>query len=203
MATENNVMWFDKMNILQSEKDMRVRICNRLEKELIDIFDWVAKFGSGFFYWELLDKKMHERYVKIILEEYPNIEDKEELIELLAYYFYENTTDLIMKADGDKQKLKRALSKERARDCARNETNKAVNTLDYDDKFNKGYRYKEWQTTIDGKERPSHNKADKQKVKIDEPFIINGYQMDFPMDDSYDAPLTEILGCRCSVKYIK
>ena len=203
MATENNVMWFDKMNILQSEKDMRVRICNRLEKELIDIFDWVAKFGSGFFYWELLDKKMHERYVKIILEEYPNIEDKEELIELLAYYFYENTTDLIMKADGDKEKLKRALSKERARDCARNETNKAVNTLDYDDKFNKGYRYKEWQTTIDGKERPSHNKADKQKVKIDEPFIINGYQMDFPMDDSYDAPLTEILGCRCSVKYIR
>ena len=203
MANENNVMWFDKMNILQSEKDMRVRICNRLEKELLDIFDWVAKFGSGFFYWELLDKKMHERYVKIILEEYPNIEDKEELIELLAYYFYENTTDLIMKADGDKEKLKRALSKERARDCARNETNKAVNTLDYDDKFNKGYRYKEWQTTIDGKERPSHNKADKQKVKIDEPFIINGYQMDFPMDDSYDAPLTEILGCRCSVKYIK
>lgn len=203
MATENNVMWFDKMNILQSEKDMRVRICNRLEKELIDIFDWVAKFGSGFFYWELLDKKMHERYVKIILEEYPNIEYKEEVIELLAYYFYENTTDLIMKADGDKEKLKRALSKERARDCARNETNKAVNTLDYDDKFNKGYRYKEWQTTIDGKERPSHNKADKQKVKIDEPFIINGYQMDFPMDDSYDAPLTEILGCRCSVKYIK
>ena len=203
MATENNVMWFDKMNILQSEKDMRVRICNRLEKELIDIFDWVANFGSGFFYWELLDKKMHERYVKIILEEYPNIEYKEEVIELLAYYFYENTTDLIMKADGDKEKLKRALSKERARDCARNETNKAVNTLDYDDKFNKGYRYKEWQTTIDGKERPSHNKADKQKVKIDEPFIINGYQMDFPMDDSYDAPLTEILGCRCSVKYIK
>ena len=196
-------MWFDKMNILQSEKDIRVRICNRLEKELLDIFDWVAKFGSGFFYWELLDKKMHERYVKIILEEYPNIEYKEEVIELLAYYFYENTTDLIMKADGDKEKLKRALSKERARDCARNETNKAVNTLDYDDKFNKGYRYKEWQTTIDGKERPSHNKADKQKVKIDEPFIINGYQMDFPMDDSYDAPLTEILGCRCSVKYIK
>ena len=60
MATENNVMWFDKMNILQSEKGMRVRICNRLEKELIDIFDWVANFGSGFFYWELLDKKIYE-----------------------------------------------------------------------------------------------------------------------------------------------
>ena len=40
-------------------------------------------------------------------------------------------------------------------------------------------------------------------VDINEPFNINGFQMDFPMDDSYDAPLTEILGCRCSVKYIK
>ena len=57
--------------------------------------------------------------------------------------------------------------------------------------------------TIDGKERPSHNKADGQIVDINEPFNINGFQMDFPMDDSYDAPLTEILGCRCSVKYIK
>ena len=203
MATENNVMWFDKMNILQSEKDMRVRICNRLEKELIDIFDWVANFGSGFFYWELLDKKMRDRYVRIILEEYPHIQDKEQLIEILAYYFYENTSDLIMKADGDKDKLKKALSKERARDCARNETNKAVNTLDFDEMVSRGYRKKQWQTTIDGKERPSHNKADGQIVDINEPFNINGFKMDFPMDDSYDAPLTEILGCRCSVKYIK
>ena len=122
MATENNVMWFDKMNILQSEKDMRVRICNRLEKELIDIFDWVANFGSGFFYWELLDKKMRDRYVKIILEEYPHIQDKEQLIEILAYYFYENTSDLIMKADGDKDKLKKALSRQRASERARNKT---------------------------------------------------------------------------------
>lgn len=203
MATVSNVMWFDEMNILQADKDMRVRICDKLEQELIDIFDWVAKFGSGFFYWELLDKKMHERYVKIILEEYRDIQDKEELIELLAYEFFENTTDLIEKADGDKSKLKKALSKERARNCARNETNKAVETLNYDEAVSKGYRKKVWKTIVDGKERESHRNANGQRVKINEPFTINGYKMMHPMDDSLGAPLTEILGCRCTVEYLK
>lgn len=203
MAIVSNVMWFDEMNILQADKDMRVRICDKLEHELIDIFDWVAKFGSGFFYWELLDKKMHERYVKIILEEYKDIQDKEELIELLAFEFFENTTDLIEKAEGDKAKLKKALSRERARDCARNSTNIAVNTLDYDTAINRGYRKKKWKTMLDGKERDSHREAHGQTVDIDKPFIVNGYKMDFPMDESYGAPLTEILSCRCAVEYIK
>ena len=203
MAEISNVMWFDEMNILQADKDMRVRICDKLEQELIDIFEWVATFGSGFFYWEILDKKMHQRYVKIILEEYPHIQDKEELIELLAYDFFENTTKLIEDADGDKEKLKKALSKERARTCARNETNKAVETLNYDDAVDNGFRYKIWKTIVDGKERISHRNASGQKVKISEPFDINGYDMMFPMDDSLGAPLTEILGCRCSVEYVK
>lgn len=203
MTNVSNVMWFDEMNILQADKDMRVRICNKLERELIDIFEWVANFGIHFFYWEILDKKMHERYVKIILEEYPHIQNKEELIELLAYEFFENTTKLIEEADGDKDKFKKALSKERARICARNETNKAVETLNYDDAVEKGFRYKIWITIVDGKERKSHRNADRQKVKINEPFDIGGYKMLHPMDDSLDAPLSEILGCRCTVEYLK
>lgn len=203
MAEISNVMWFDEMNILQSDKDMRVRICDKLERELIDIFEWVANFGSHFFYWQILDKKMHERYTKIILEEYQHIEDKEELIELLAYEFFENTTELIEKADGDKEKLKKALSKERARNCARNETNKAVETLNYDDAVDNGFRYKIWKTIVDGKERKSHRDSNGQKVKIDKPFDIGGYKMMHPMDDSMGAPLTEILGCRCTVEYLK
>lgn len=203
MANVSNIMWFDEMNILQADKDMRVRICDRLEQELIDIFEWVASFGSNFFYWEILDKKMYQRYTKIILEEYQHIQDKEELIELLAYEFFENTTKLIEEADGDKAKLKKALSKERARNCARNETNKAVESLNYDDAVSKGNRFKEWITIVDGKERKSHREADGQKVKISEAFTINGYKMMHPMDDSLGAPLTEILGCRCTVKYSK
>ena len=199
----SNVMWFDEMNILQSDKDMRVRICDKLEKELIDIFEWVANFGIHFFYWEILDKKMHDRYIKVILEEYPHIEDKEELIELLAYEFFENTTKLIEEADGDKDKLKKALSKERAKNCARNETNKAVESLNYDDAVSKGLKKKQWVTILDGKERNSHRKASGQTVGINEPFNIGGYKMMHPMDDSLGAPLTEILGCRCSVRYLR
>ena len=203
MANVNNVMYFDEMNILKADKDMRVRMCDKLEKELIDIFEWVSNFGIHFFYWEILDKKMHDRYVKIILEEYKEIEDKEELIELLAYEFFENTTQLIEEADGDKEKLKKALSKERARICARNETNKAVETLNYDDAVSKGFRKKKWKTMLDGKERPSHRNANGQIVDINEPFTIGGSKMLHPFDTTFDAPLSEILNCRCTVEYLK
>ena len=50
MANVNNVMYFDEMNILKADKDMRVRMCDKLEKELIDIFEWVSNFGIHFFY---------------------------------------------------------------------------------------------------------------------------------------------------------
>ena len=100
-------------------------------------------------------------------------------------------------------KLKKALSKERAKNCARNETNKAVESLNYDDAVSKGLKKKQWVTILDGKERSSHRKASGQTVGINEPFSIGGYKMMHPMDDSLGAPLTEILGCRCSVRYLR
>lgn len=38
----------------------------------------------------------------------------------------------------------------------------------------------------------------KKKFGFDnEPFIINGYKMMFPLDDSMGAPIDEIINCRC------
>lgn len=57
---------------------------------------------------------------------------------------------------------------------------------------------REWLTTIDGRERPSHNEANGQVRGIDEPFDVGGSQMMFPGDDSLGAELEEIIQCRCS-----
>jgi uncharacterized protein with gpF-like domain len=49
----------------------------------------------------------------------------------------------------------------------------------------------------DERVRVSHWEADGQTVPINEPFIINGYKMMFPLDDSMGAPIDEIINCRC------
>ena len=54
-----------------------------------------------------------------------------------------------------------------------------------------------WVSMRDERVRVSHWEADGQTVPINEPFIINGYKMMFPLDDSMGAPIDEIINCRC------
>jgi HK97 family phage portal protein len=60
-----------------------------------------------------------------------------------------------------------------------------------------GVRKKEWLTSLDGRERPSHHDANGQVVAIDEPFIVGGSQMMQPGDQN--APIGEVANCRCTV----
>lgn len=58
---------------------------------------------------------------------------------------------------------------------------------------------KEWQTNIDGRERPTHHKANGQRRLIDQPFDVGGSRMMYPGDAS--APEKERINCRCVLSY--
>lgn len=55
---------------------------------------------------------------------------------------------------------------------------------------------KEWNAHLDGRTRLSHRQADGQKVGIHEKFVVGGYKMEEPGDNS-EAPGSEVYGCRC------
>jgi hypothetical protein len=56
-----------------------------------------------------------------------------------------------------------------------------------------------WSASIDGKERATHNAANRQKVAITEQFTVGGYKMQHPGDMSFGAPIDEIANCRCAL----
>ena len=56
---------------------------------------------------------------------------------------------------------------------------------------------REWRATFDKRTRPSHRHADGQRVGVNEPFIVEGYEMMYPGDMS--APAHLVYGCRCTV----
>lgn len=87
----------------------------------------------------------------------------------------------------------------RAERAARNNTNSLCNCKKLDDLKKQGYKYKQWHTIMDGRERATHAVANNQIVPIDQPFIVGGFQMMFPRDISFGAPPREILNCRCSI----
>lgn len=60
-----------------------------------------------------------------------------------------------------------------------------------------GAKFKTWLSMRDTRVRDTHKEADNQKVKIDEPFIVNGEQLDFPGDPK--ASVKQVANCRCTI----
>ena len=80
---------------------------------------------------------------------------------------------------------------------ARTETIRSSNAGS-EELFNEwGVQQKEWLATKDDRVRDDHLAADGQVVGIDEPFIVGGYEADFPGDPN--LPPEESINCRCTV----
>ncbi|WP_280185470.1 phage minor head protein [Nocardia gipuzkoensis] len=54
---------------------------------------------------------------------------------------------------------------------------------------------KQWIALDDARTRPTHVDADRQRVAIDQPFVVGGHHLQFPHDP--DGPIEEIANCRC------
>ncbi len=85
----------------------------------------------------------------------------------------------------------------RSEQIAEYETNWIYNYLTHKKKVEKGQLTHTWETMKDERVRGTHAIADGQTVPINQPFVVGGYKMLFPCDDSLGAPASEILGCRC------
>lgn len=58
---------------------------------------------------------------------------------------------------------------------------------------------KEWDSHEDERTRKYHIEADGQRVKLDDPFIVDGDLLDYPGDNSHDAKASNVIQCRCTL----
>ena len=90
----------------------------------------------------------------------------------------------------------------RARVIAQTETHRAwqagilASALYYEPQTGPGW-VKEWHTEMDGRERPSHRRADGQVRPLNEPFLVGNSLMRYPGDPT--APADEVINCRCDM----
>lgn len=59
---------------------------------------------------------------------------------------------------------------------------------------------KQWMATLDGKTRDAHADLDGQIRDVDEPFEVDGMEIDYPGDPTADPSL--VYNCRCTLAYI-
>lgn len=90
----------------------------------------------------------------------------------------------------------------RARVIAQTETHRAwqagilASALYYEPQTGPGW-VKEWHTEMDGRERPSHKRANGQVRSLNEPFEVGGALLRYPGDPT--APADEVINCRCDM----
>ncbi len=93
-------------------------------------------------------------------------------------------------------------SNRRAREVSASEANTVYNHEDFVNAVASGKTRKQWITILDGRERPTHRASAGQTVPITEPFAVGDSLLLFPHDQSLGASPSEIVNCRCSVRYI-
>ncbi|MDE7399179.1 MAG: hypothetical protein K2N06_06590 [Oscillospiraceae bacterium] len=94
-----------------------------------------------------------------------------------------------------------AFSDSHAAAVTRTEVNAVCNLAAMDATYRQGKRFKTWKTFGDSRVRPSHKAVDGQRMPLDMPFTVGGYEMMFPNDSSLGAPAGEVVNCRCVLEF--
>lgn len=213
------VQYFDEMNILKDDKLRRINTAKEFINALVDFF--TAQFMnllSGIFLYEKsssdYENELMDLYFAMASEYQYETEVREKAYRFAKYiqeateravanangnddYKMSRMTGGIMKEEDVPKSVKRMFSDVRATEIALNETNWIYNWINHQNLVDKKQNTHTWVSMRDERVRVSHWEADGQTVPINEPFIINGYKMMFPLDDSMGAPIDEIINCRC------
>lgn len=215
----NPVEYFDEMNILKDDKLRREKTAKEFINALVDFF--AAQFLnliSGIFLYEKTSADYENELMDLYLAMMPEYQYETEVREKayrFSKYIQEATERAVANANGNDdykmsrmtggmmkeedvpKSVKRMFSEVRATEIALNETNWIYNWINHQNLVDKKQNTHTWVSMRDERVRVSHWEADGQTVPINEPFIINGYKMMFPLDDSMGAPIDEIINCRC------
>lgn len=87
------------------------------------------------------------------------------------------------------------------RRIAQTETMKSLNIARSKSIDALGVQYTKTWSVTGNNTRPSHLEVDRETIDQGELFLVGGYRMSEPMDETYGAPAGEIINCSCALIY--
>lgn len=188
--------WFDKMDVTPEQKRKRVRLADILEDEILLFF---GVYIAAMRYAVEVDKARAEReYIANLRAE---LEDAGIRSQIIDNYIEDVVRGEIDVTDERFREGEYWLSQERAQTIAQNDSNILWHNQEYQDAVEAGMTEKQWLTMKDERVRPTHAEVDDEIIPIDEPFVVGSSLMMYPMDTSLGADESEIVNCRCAVRY--
>jgi hypothetical protein len=187
--------YFGEMELPKEEKETRIKLAENMEDEFLYVMSLMftlQKYPTP--NWETARQEFFDRYKKS-LNGY--VAPNENFLAYMTALSYE-VIDATKRNIDDPYYF----SQDRAKFISENESN-VSRSFQYDlEAIAQGKTKKQWVAIMDKKTRSTHRSADGEIIGITEPFIVGGSLLMYPRDVSLGASSSEIVGCRCSVKYI-
>lgn len=186
--------YFEPMQISEEQKEERIALAERLYEVFVGLL-------LECFYADQLDTviaaDIHDRTRNAYLDAVEGSAVLDDYIYDHAIEIIETVIQVLQRHDDDPYYY----SDDRGRVIAENESNLIIGHEELEEAMVSGYRYKTWNTIMDGRERDSHADVNGTTIPIDEPFELAGGLMMQPLDSSLGASDEEICGCRCSLSF--
>lgn len=187
-------IYFGEMDLTESEIKKRIALAEKLEENFLFVMALLftmAKYNSV--NYEQIRNKFEKSYFKAI----SGIIIADDYIKQYIKNFSYDITDST-KAHADDMYY---YSSDRAIFIAENESLTCWNHQDFSDAIKSGKRRKQWMDVRDKKERETHLQVGRTVKPIEEPFLVGNSLMQYPKDTSFGASSSEIVNCRCTIKY--
>lgn len=92
---------------------------------------------------------------------------------------------------------------DRAMRMSETESNVVNNYAYFREMEKAGYTKKQWRTMLDKRVRDSHKVLEGKTIGLYEYFDVSGYPLLFPCDTSSSPSANAVVGCRCSLRFLK
>lgn len=188
--------YFGDMDLTEEQIEKRIQTAENIEDSMLFLFALISTM-SAYSYMDLqyIYQQAESRYLEAISTNNP----QDEYISQYASEFARETVDTTVEHIDDPYYL----SSDRAMYIAENEANTSLNHTEYMQAIEDGYTRKRWVDIRDKRERETHLEVGGTEIPIDELFMVGDSFMLYPKDTTYGAGAEEIIGCRCTIKYIK
>ena len=186
--------YFGEMDLTESEIKKRIALAEKLEENFLfamALLFTMTQYNSV--NYEQIRNKFEKSYFKAI----SGIIIADDYIKQYIKNFSYDITDST-KAHADDMYY---YSSDRAIFIAENESLTCWNHQDFSDAIKSGKRRKQWMDVRDKKERETHLQVGRTVKPINEPFLVGNSLMQYPKDTSFGASSSEIVNCRCTIKY--
>lgn len=202
--------FFDEMELTDIQKKDRKKLAEDVSDAVLFLFELISQFTEKTISYNFVLSEFKKRFSKevektVVIDDVISSHVDNMAVSIVSTCFkeldeYMNQEEKPNEEDDDdddpdEKKRKKSVS------IGENEACSILNYADFKKAIKQGMTRKQWLTMKDYKVRPSHFAVDDLIIPINDYFFVGGSMLLYPSDIDGDA--SEVINCRCSIKYLQ